>query len=200
MATATDWPDAKHPRDEFWNAASMVPGVLLGGFEVRAMAVAHPDSTCVLVPLAYILSSLASLAFHAHVHVNRGRIANFAYLRADLSAQLLTSALTVVHTPFGTRGLAFVIACGAASWSLDLRRDATIVYAIHGACFFVAAGAVPNVVYAMGGVAVAIFIVNGMRPNAWFHAGFHLAVDVTLHEVWRHMRCPASGLKNWMPR
>ena len=117
-----------------------------------------------------------------------------------LRAIPLTSALTVVHTPFGTRGLAFVIACGAASWSLDLRRDATIVYAIHGACFFVAAGAVPNVVYAMGGVAVAIFIVNGMRPNAWFHAGFHLAVDVTLHEVWRHMRCPASGLKNWMPR
>lgn len=173
--------------DELWNAVTMAPGVVLGMWEVSKFA--SVQSTCVIAPMAYIMACFVAAAFHTHVYLNRGKIANVVYLRSDMMAQLVTCAATVIHTPFGMNGVIFVAGCAMASCSLDLRRSANVAYAINGVCFVVSSGVVPLVVYGWWCVTFVLFLVNGVVPNPWSHAGFHVAVDVTLHEVWRHMRC-----------
>lgn len=178
---------------ELLNIASMVPCVLLGAHKALVLA----PRSCALAPLSYIAACIVSSAFHAHCYLysaadspeNLKSLSHSRFLRADLSAQLVTCAFTVAHTSFGANGLAFVLACAVASSAVDLRRHRAAAFAINGVCIVVSSGPQPIEVYAMWAATFSLFYATFVRPNRWTHAAFHLGIDVALHSVWKRLIC-----------
>jgi len=172
---------------EVANAASMVPGAVLGAWEARRLW--RRGNWSALAPLSYAGASVVSMVYHASVHA-RGRRASAAWLRADLVAQQVTCVLTVAHTPLGAGGVAFALASALVSATLDVRqtRPAMAAFFINGACIVVCSGVVPWHVYALWAVTFALFAVGCVRSNPWTHVAFHLVADGALHEVWTRMR------------